>query len=207
MTQTLELPKLMTPTTDKHPFYFQHIMVDLETTGVSPDRNHLIQIAAVRFNLQTQEYDPNLFEVCLSPTANFRCWDEPTRQWWHDPEHQPLLDKIIENGVHPAIALDAFNIWLGENPPPLVFWGNRNGFDYMFLQSYFKDFGKQFKFDFWNSKDLLSYTEGLFEGAGKPLFRKKDLPFEGNKHDAKDDTLFQLKYLLTCREMVKTLEV
>lgn len=193
----------MIPVYDKHPFYFQHIMVDLETTGVSPDRNHLIQIAAVRFNLQTQEYDPNLFEVCLSPTANFRCWDEPTRQWWHDPERQPLLDKIIENGISPAIALDAFNIWLGENPPPLVFWGNRNGFDYMFLQSYFKDFGKQFKFDFWNSKDLLSYTEGLFNGAGKPFFRKKDLAFVGEKHNAKDDVLHQLKYLFMCEQMAK----
>ena len=60
---------------------FPDIMVDLETTGTSPDETAIIQIAAVRFNLQTGEVDPNVFDMCLSIPPR-RYWDEGTRAWW-----------------------------------------------------------------------------------------------------------------------------
>ena len=193
----------MIPAPDKHPAYFQHIMVDIETTGVKPDRNHIIQICAVRFNLQTQEYDPNLFEVCLDPDmASFRNVCPNTMAWWADPERQPILEKIQANKFNPSLALMAFANWLNTGAR-LVFWGNRNGFDYMFLQSYFADFNVPFPFNYWDSKDLLSYTEGLCEGAGVPFIKKNSLEFVGTKHNAKDDTLHQLKYLLHVERVVK----
>ena len=193
----------MIPAPDKHPAYFQHIMCDIETTGVKPDRNHIIQICAVRFNLQAQQYDPNLFEVCLDPDrAAFRHFCPNTMAWWNDPERQPILEKIQANKFNPSLALMAFANWLNTGAR-LVFWGNRNGFDYMFLQSYFADFNVPFPFNYWDSKDLLSYTEGLCEGAGVPFIKKNSLEFVGTKHNAKDDTLHQLKYLLHVERVVK----
>ena len=192
----------MIPLTNKHPAYFQHIMCDIETTGVKPDRNHIIQICAVRFNLKTGEYDPNLFEVCLNPnTASWRSQDPSTMTWWQDPERQPIYDSIIEKSLDSKIAIQAFAHWLGKER--LVFWGNRNGFDYMFLQSYFADCGVPFPFKFWDSKDLLSYTEGLCNGANVPFIKKNSLEFFGQKHNAIDDTLHQLKYLLHVEAEVK----
>jgi DNA polymerase III epsilon subunit-like protein len=192
----------MIPLTNKHPAYFQHIMCDIETTGVKPDRNHIIQICAVRFNLKTGEYDPNLFEVCLNPnTASWRSQDPSTMTWWQDPERQPIYDSIIEKSLDSKIAIQAFAHWLGKER--LVFWGNRNGFDYMFLQSYFADCGVPFPFKFWDSKDLLSYTEGLCNGANVPFIKKSSLEFVGQKHNAIDDTLHQLKYLLHVDAEVK----
>ena len=192
----------MIPLTNKHPAYFQHIMCDIETTGVKPDRNHIIQICAVRFNLKTGEYDPNLFEVCLNPnTASWRSQDPSTMTWWQDPERQPIYDSIIEKSLDSKIAIQAFAHWLGKER--LVFWGNRNGFDYMFLQSYFADCGVPFPFKFWDSKDLLSYTEGLCNGANVPFIKKNSLEFIGQKHNAIDDTLHQLKYLLHVEAEVK----
>ncbi len=118
----------MIPLANKHPAYFQHIMCDIETTGIKPDRNHIIQICAVRFNLKTGEYDPNLFEVCLNPnTASWRNQDPSTMTWWQDPERQPIYDSIIEKSLDSKIAIQAFAHWLGKER--LVFWGNRNGFD------------------------------------------------------------------------------
>lgn len=193
----------MIPAPDKHPAYFQHIMCDIETTGLKPDRNHIIQVCAVRFNLQTQEYDPNLFEVCLTPqTAPFRSFCPLTMEWWQDSERRPILDKIAEAGVDSRTAITAFFNWLNTGAR-LVFWGNRNGFDYMFLQSYFADFNVSFPFNYWDSKDLLSYTEGLCEGAGVPFIKKNSLEFVGTKHNAKDDTLHQLKYLLHVERVIK----
>jgi len=192
----------MIPLANKHPAYFQHIMCDIETTGVKPDRNHVIQICAVRFNLKTGEYDPNLFEVCLNPnTASWRSQDPSTMTWWQDPERQPIYDSIIEKSLDSKIAIQAFAHWLGKER--LVFWGNRNGFDYMFLQSYFADCGVPFPFKFWDSKDLLSYTEGLCNGANVPFIKKSSLEFVGQKHNAIDDTLHQLKYLLHVDAEVK----
>lgn len=192
----------MIPLANKHPAYFQHIMCDIETTGVKPDRNHIIQICAVRFNLKTGEYDPNLFEVCLNPnTASWRSQDPSTMTWWQDPERQPIYDSIIEKSFDSKIAIQAFAHWLGNER--LVFWGNRNGFDYMFLQSYFADCGVPFPFKFWDSKDLLSYTEGLCNGANVPFIKKSSLEFVGQKHNAIDDTLHQLKYLLHVETRIK----
>lgn len=196
----------MIPLTNKHPAYFQHIMCDIETTGVKPDRNHIIQICAVRFNLKTGEYDPNLFEVCLNPnTASWRNQDPSTMTWWQDPERQPIYDSIIEKSLDSRLAIQAFANWLGKER--LVFWGNRNGFDYMFLQSYFADCGVPFPFKFWDSKDLLSYTEGLCNGANVPFIKKNSLEFIGQKHNAIDDTLHQLKYLLHVEREVKKARV
>lgn len=193
----------MIPAPEKHPAYFQHIMCDIETTGLKPDRNHIIQVCAVRFNLQTQEYDPNLFDVCLDPDmASFRNVCPNTMAWWADPERQPIWEKIQANKFNPSLALMAFANWLNTGAR-LVFWGNRNGFDYMFLQSYFADFNVPFPFNYWDSKDLLSYTEGLCEGAGVPFIKKNSLEFVGTKHNAKDDTLHQLKYLLHVEQVVK----
>ncbi len=196
----------MIPLANKHPAYFQHIMCDIETTGIKPDRNHIIQICAVRFNLKTGEYDPNLFEVCLNPnTASWRSQDPSTMTWWQDPERQPIYDSIIEKSLDSKIAIQAFAHWLGKER--LVFWGNRNGFDYMFLQSYFADCGVPFPFKFWDSKDLLSYTEGLCNGANVPFIKKNSLEFFGQKHNAIDDTLHQLKYLLHVEREVKKARV
>lgn len=197
----------MIPAPDKHPAYFQHVMCDIETTGLKPDRNHIIQICAVRFNLQTQEYDPNLFEVCLDPDmASFRNVCPTTMAWWNDPERQPIWEKIQANKFNPSLALMAFQHWLNTGAR-LVFWGNRNGFDYMFLQSYFADFNVPFPFKYWDSKDLLSYTEGLCEGAGVPFIKKNSLEFVGTKHNAKDDTLHQLKYLLHVERVVRKIKL
>lgn len=192
----------MIPLANKHHAYFQHIMCDIETTGVKPDRNHIIQICAVRFNLKTGEYDPNLFEVCLNPnTTSWRSQDPSTMTWWQDPERQPIYDSIIEKSLDSRLAIQAFANWLGKER--LVFWGNRNGFDYMFLQSYFADCGVPFPFKFWDSKDLLSYTEGLCNGANVPFIKKNSLEFVGQKHNSIDDTLHQLKYLLHVEREVK----
>lgn len=197
----------MTPLANKHPAYFQHIMCDIETTGVKPDRNHIIQLCAVRFNLKTGEYDPNLFEVCLDPnTMPHRSFDLQTLAWWQDNvERTAIFENIIQKSLDSKTAVQAFANWLGKER--LVFWGNRNGFDFMFLQSYFYDCGITFPFNYWDSKDLLSYTEGLCNGADLPFIRKSQLEFVGKKHDAVDDTLHQLKYLLHVEREVKKARV
>lgn len=192
----------MTPVSDKPAGYFQHLMCDVETTGTSPDRNHLIQICAIRFNLQRQEYDPEPFNFCLSTVGlAHRSWDESTRDWWMDEERIETLNKIRHEARDPKVVMSALALWLNNTKP--LFWANRNGFDFMFIQSYYKDLGLPCPFNWWNTNDLLSYTKGLFIGAKKPFFDKKKFEFIGTRHDAVDDTLHQLRYLFHCENLAR----
>ena len=71
---------------------FYDVMVDLETTGTSPDETAMIQLAAVKFNLAEGTVDStDMFNRCLSiPPKRF--WDEGTRQWWGQQKREILLD-------------------------------------------------------------------------------------------------------------------
>lgn len=181
----------MFPRPDLPATSFPDLMCDLETTHTAPDRGHILQIAAIRFNLRTQEYDPVPFNVCLKQTMPYRFWSESTREWWQDkPE---ALERATTNPCSPAIACRAFNFWLDGVQP--TFWANRNGFDFMLLQSYFADLGIPFPIKYWDTVDLLSYVRGLYKAKGLSMLNKKSVPFEGTKHDAVDDVLHQLKYL------------
>ena len=60
---------------------FTDVMVDLETTGSNFDRNAIIQIAAVKFNYETEEVSTDFFDRCLHVHPG-REWDPETRAWW-----------------------------------------------------------------------------------------------------------------------------
>ena len=182
----------MTPVSDKPPTYFPDIMVDLETTGIATDRAHILQIAAVRFNLRTQEYDVKPLNLKLKPTMPHRQWEESTRLWWEDKPEAYV--EATKDAIPPQLACRVFTNWLDGVRP--TFWANRNGFDFMFLQSYFKDLDLPFPINYWDTVDLLSYVRGLYKGKGLPMRTKKSIPFEGTAHNAVDDTLHQLLYLL-----------
>src|SRR3546814_10202718 len=56
------------------------IMVDLETTGTKPAYSGILQLAAVKFNLEEQQIGET-FDRCPSLLPN-RFWDEGTREFW-----------------------------------------------------------------------------------------------------------------------------
>src|SRR3546814_19090164 len=56
------------------------IMVDLETTGTKPAYSGILQLAAVKFNLEEQQIGEP-FDRCPSLLPN-RFWDEGTREFW-----------------------------------------------------------------------------------------------------------------------------
>lgn len=76
-------------------------MLDIETTGIDPAHSHIIQIAAVRFNLETKEIDvDNMFDMSLMMMSANRFWDEGTRAWW-GRQKDGLLESILDRGQNP----------------------------------------------------------------------------------------------------------
>ena len=174
---------------------FTDVMVDLETTGVSPDENAIIQIAAVRFNPLTQDVDgDDMFNRCLlMPTKRF--WDEGTREWWgkRDQTYQSIMarmepaERVMKDFVHWAEPKD------DANGRKLRFWSKPSHFDYMFLQSYAKQFSTNFPFDFRDAQDMRSFLRGLYWPGEVP---DPGVNLEGTAHDALFDTLHQIAVVL-----------
>lgn len=162
-------------------------MVDLETTGTGPEFSAIIQIAAVRFNLETREVDPCFFNRCLLiPPRRF--WDEGTREWWcQKPE---LLRSIYNRMEEPELVVKDFYDWLGGPYESLTCWGKPITFEFPFISSYFSQFGYQNPLPYYKARDLRSFVAGIGNN-----FNEKDVEFIGTPHDALDDTLHQLRIL------------
>lgn len=169
---------------------FTDIMVDLETTGTDPQCNNIIQLAAVKFNLMTGEVSGDTFDKGLT-FAPRRFWDEGTREFWgRMPE---IYNSIIERAELPERVLDDFNSWVGADA--YRFWAKPVTFDWTFLDSYYKQYGKRLPFHYRTARDMNSYIAGLIGNPEHPN-TEHDIPFEGKEHHALWDCFHQIKILM-----------
>lgn len=176
---------------------FDHVMIDVETTGISPDHTAIIQITAIKFDPFAGKIDDyeNWFNRCLSiPTT--RWWDESTRRWWlTKPETFGSISARMED---PRQVMDDFYWAMGGSNNNLHFWAKPLSFDYPFIQSYLREFGPAQCFDFRKGRDLRSFFAGL-SYPDKP-FDEKSVEFDGVAHDALWDTLHQIKTVFAAIE-------
>lgn len=173
---------------------YPDVMIDLETTGTRPETTHIIQIAAVRFNLKTRDVDPNFFDRCLLPVPT-RFWSEDTRKWWST---MPDTLNGIWGRMEPAQrVLEDFREWVGHDVPTL--WAKPSHFEFPFLSSYFNDLGVPMPFHFRNVNDQNSWIRGRFHPETAPNI-EKELPFVGVPHNALHDVLHQIKVVFAAAD-------
>ena len=165
------------------------IMVDLETTGTQPDRTGILQIAAVKFNLKTRAVCPVFFDQCLHLPPH-RFWSADTMQWWNRQKSSTLKD-IMGRAREPKDVIHEFAKF-GYDSPGMNFWSKPTTFDFMFVASYFSDFGLINPFHYRDTKDLNTFLSGLHYPNDVPEI-KWDMT--GDAHNALNDTLAQLKWL------------
>jgi DNA polymerase III alpha subunit (gram-positive type) len=181
---------------------YPDVMVDLETTGLAPDETAILQIGAVRFNLQTQEVDAtDMFNQSLMiPPKRF--WDESTRSWWM--QRKSTLQEVMANMRDTKTVLEEFARWSDcGNGASLHFWAKPLSFDYPFVQSYFRQFEIPMPFDFRKGENLNSFLRGLY--FPNPI-ATLEIPFQGTAHNALMDSLHQIQMLFTHINHVKSLK-
>lgn len=178
--------------------YYTDIMIDIETTGLQPDRNAILQIGAVKFNLQERTVCPGFFNESLSMPA-FRHWDRGTLEWWakQPPEvytnivrrQRPFKDVMQEfqQWTLPSKALNPKNGYR--------FWSKPTHFDYMFISSYFADCDLVNTFSYRDATDMNSYIRGLYAPQPVDMNFEKSIKHGGAAHDALNDIFYQLKVL------------
>lgn len=171
------------------------IMVDLETTGVDAGDCAIIQIAAVKFNLETGEVG-DMFDQALSIPAG-RYWEEQCRDWWLKDKREVLMS-IFKRMRDPMTVLQEFQQWVmagwDSTMEPVRFWSKPTHFDFTFLQGYFKQFDIINPFHYRHANDMNSFIRARYFPELAPNW-ELDLPFEGPQHQALFDALHQIKVL------------
>lgn len=173
---------------------FPDVMLDLETTGLDPDHNHIVQIAAVRFNLKERTVHHEFFDRCLFPAPG-RYWDESTRDWWLK-DKRSVLEGIMKRMESPKMVLTDLCRWAGRDP---VFWSKPTHFDHSFLSTYFRQYELGNPFHFRAATDMNSFIRGRYFPRTPPLW-ETILPFDGDAHNALMDCLHQIKTLFKAAE-------
>lgn len=176
---------------------FPDVMVDIETTGTDVGVNAIIQIAAVRFNLEAGTVHHGFFDRCLQ-MAPRRCWDEGTRDWWM--KKPDVIQSIWARGEDPGLVLKDFSEWCGSG---LRMWAKPTHFDFAFLENYYTQFDSRIPFHFRTAENMNSWIRGRYWPRPAPDF-ERDLPFEGTAHNGLHDCLHQVKVLFAVKEDTKT---
>lgn len=173
------------------------LMVDIETTGLRPDRNAVLQIAIVPFNLHARTVFEGdyVFNICLGIPPQ-RAWDESTRSWWFS-KNPEVYTSICARAIPPDTAINHLYNYLHHFKDATRFWGLR-AFDWPFIESYLHDYGYKNPIKYTKFREIETALDAMnLLRGGYQQHRVK--PKEG-AHDAYVDCLFQIQSLFNGME-------
>lgn len=165
-----------------------NIMLDLETMGTDPDAP-IMSIGACYFDPLTCEIGDTFHEqVRLS--SNSGALNASTVIWWMKQDDD-ARSKFFNNDKAPELVDVLKRFYVFVKPRSKV-WGNGAAFDNVILRNGFASRGMTQPWAFWDDMDVRTIVE-----VGKLLGidPKRDMPFEGVKHDALADAIHQAKYV------------
>lgn len=182
---------------------YPDVMVDIETTGTRPDRNAILQIAAVKFNLETREVSPDFFNQCMT-VPKWRSWDQGCVEWW---SQQPdVLRNIMAQSQDPKTVMTSFQKYIVDAGQPRM-WSKPSHFDFVFISGYFEDYDMVNPLSYRDAIDMNSFIRGMYipELTDTSKF-EKTITHEGAAHDGLQDCFFQLKTLFAHLDNLNTTE-
>jgi len=170
----------------------KHIMLDIETMGNSSEAA-IMSIGACYFNPSTGEVGETFHQHCsLQSSVNAGLiMDASTILWWMQQDDD-ARSKFYSNSSERCIKECLINLaaFIDSN---CQVWGNGATFDNTIIKNaYKKALGYDAPWKFWNDRDVRTIVELGYQIGIDP---KRDLPFEGVKHDALADAIHQAKYV------------
>lgn len=177
------------------PVIWTDCMVDTETTGVDPDRNAIIQLSGIKFNLAERKVGP-MFDRCPSRLPK-RMWSDDTREFWLS-KNRPVYDSIIARSEPGLAVFTDFFRWVGQDAAPegLRFWAKPVTFDWGFVASHMEQCDLPMPFHYRYARDMNSFMAGLNGNADHPSV-ENEVPFPegGSLHNALHDAAWQIDQL------------
>lgn len=180
------------------------MMVDLETTDTSP-RGAIIQIAAIKFNFDTEEVG-GVFDRCPMPLP-MRGWSDGTREFWLG-KNRKVYEQIVAR-AEPAEQVYRDFIDFARHGAPeggYRFWSKPLSFDWPFLADHYDQLGLPMPFHYRYARDMNSYMAALMGSPAHPNVEGL-IEFKGDLHNALHDTAFQLDMLFHVKKRYVHTEV
>lgn len=173
-----------------------HLMLDLETMGTKTLTAPVMSIGAVEFDILTgrtgREFYivvdlQSVFDLGIMPQAD-------TIMWWMQQDNDARKKITEAKGVNISQAIHEFTLFIQElKPKNLQVWGNSNRFDLGALEIIYNKLKKEIPWKYSLERDvrtLVSFAPDI----------KKNMPFNGIKHDPIDDCKHQINY---CTEIYR----
>lgn len=175
------------------------IVVDLETLDTAPSA-HILTVALVLVDIDAPIDSPafgrKLFTAEVYRKQPGRTVSLDTQDWW-EQQSQTARDIAFAHSAPESIGdvMRHLADWLQENPYPI--WGNGADFDNAILSHAFNVEG--LKWPYYRNRCLRT-LRGVVKDLGYPL---PPLTFEGIKHVAIDDALYEAKELALLMTAIK----
>lgn len=173
-----------------------NLMIDLETMGKKPNAP-IISIGGVFFDPKKGELGPEFCRAISLESAMEQgaVPDGDTILWWlrQSPEARAAI--CVANAMSISKALLKFNEFItcnADNLKYLKVWGNGATFDNVILRSAFERASLPCRWHFSNDHDVRTIVT---LGRAVGFDPKRDMPFEGDMHNALDDARHQAKYV------------
>lgn len=172
------------------------IMVDVETTGLNSHINGIIQLSAIKFNLEKRKIGPVFDRMPM--LLSFRQWDEDTRNFWQVKNRQVYLEIVKRQEPGEKVYRDFYS-WIGVHPQPetgIRTWMKPTHFDFPMVSSHMQQVGLPMPLHYRYARDLNSYMAGL-SGSPQHVSVENEVPFPegGLPHNALYDNIWQIEQL------------
>lgn len=173
------------------------VMVDIETTGTRPGYSSILQLAAVKFNIDTGEVDPNVFDRCPAKLPN-RFWDDGTAEFWG--KFPKVYQSIVARQEDALPVFEDFAHWVSGHPKPLRFWSKPLTFDWPMIASHYEQLGLEMPFHYRTARDVNTYI-ACCQGMSADHVDMKHIEdsHNGPLHNALSDCVLQIKMLLAAK--------
>ena len=171
-----------------------HLMIDLETMGKA-NNAAIFQIAAAFFDPKTAQVGETFSQLVSleSCTEYGLTMDVSTIIWWMEQSDEARPKSNLPYMQLPT-TLGAFSDFIKaySSDAKVQPWGNGATFDLIILKSAFQACSIPLPWRFYNERDVRTVVElGRMIGFDP----KKEIPFQGIKHEALDDCLHQIEYV------------
>lgn len=163
----------------------EHVMIDLETIGNDYD-GIFTTVGACVFDPETGEIGKTFYEHVNweSAVEVGRTVTPDTIKWWMTQAEEARAE-IVKTGLHINLVMHNLSAWM---PDHAVVWGNGPTFDIGKLENAYGYYDIPWKFyDVRCVRTIRDLAYGLVD--------RDSIPFEGVKHNAKDDAIHQAKYV------------
>lgn len=173
-----------------------NLMIDLETMG-NKSNAPIVAIGAVFFEPATGKLGQQ-FYTAVNLSSELEAGAVPsgdTINWWltQSAEARAAItsDQAIPTG-EALFNLSDFVTLSCEQPKYLKVWGNGAAFDNVILRGAYERWGM---LPFWNWFNDLDVRTMVMLGRQIGFDPKRDLPFDGDRHNALADAIHQAQYV------------